>query len=567
MHDLLKLKRASDVQAYLGSLPKGLHKAYQRILNDIGDQAGSAPVIAARTLRWIMNSAVPLSPMELVAAVCQSSDGLVPQDLDIDTEFVLDACHNLVVIIGSTCRFSHLSVQEYLESHDWPNKPDGHLLGAVCLHVLMASEEMVIANSLKEYATDHWYKHFTDFDPESHEDRSVAAPLLLKFLGHPTDSSHYYRVWASEPKAWLTAPRPIDSRDLQPSQWAAFGVVTLGLLATVARWIRDGTLDPNLSSLRNCLLHLAVKSGNLAMCSLLVEAGADINYSTVDLVAPLLRAVLDRQYSIVKLLVEAGADVNYPAVGLGTPLLQAILDRQYSIIELLVRQPKIDVDKGRDITGASALCNAVFMKDCRIVELLLNAGANPDLMEEGEDTQGSAYNGFIPALHIAAGQGTIDIVHVLIQGGANVNLVAGQYQTPLANAVYNHCEAVVHYLIQNGADVNLFRPLYHAVPDVGVSISEISMVLINAGALDHVVNLPAAERTKLDEDFEDVVYWLDEVLVKRDRERIEEAKFPAYVWEWSAQAKRSPSLESCESRNSIWQRTRTGPAESSFSSR
>lgn len=132
MHDLLKLKRASDVEAYLGSLPKGLQKAYQRILNDIGDQAGSAPVIAARALRWIMDSAVPLSPKELVAAVCQSSEGLVPHDLDIDTEFVLDACHNLVVIMDSTCRFLHLSVQEYLESHDWPNKPGDQLLGAVC---------------------------------------------------------------------------------------------------------------------------------------------------------------------------------------------------------------------------------------------------------------------------------------------------------------------------------------------------------------------------------------------------------------------------------------------------
>lgn len=263
-------------------------------------------------------------------------------------------------------------------------------------------------------------------------------------------------------------------------------MVALGLLATVARWIRDGALDPSLSSPRNCLLHLAVKSGNLAMSSQLVEAGADINYSTV---------------------------------ALGTPLLRAVLDRHYSIIELLVKQPEIDVDKGRDINGAPALCNAVVMEDFRIVELLLNAGGNPDLMEEGEDTQGPAYNGFTPALHVAASQGTINIVRILIQGGANVNLVAGKYQTPLANAVYKQYEAVVHCLIQNGADVNLFRPLYHAIPDVGVSVSKVCMALIDGGALDHVMDLPRAERTKLDESYEDVVDWLDEQLAKSNKER------------------------------------------------
>lgn len=486
MHDLLKLKRASDVEAYLGSLPKGLQKAYQRILDDIGDQAGSAPVIAARALKWIMDSAVPLSPKELVAAVCQSSDGLVPQDLDIDTEFVLDACHNLVVIMGSTCRFSHLSVQEYLESHDWPNKPDDQLLGAVCLHLLMASEDIILTNALKEYATYHWYKHFTDCDPEDHEITSVTAPLLSNFLGNPTNSSYNYVVWVSRFEAWGLAPESIDPKDLQPSRSAAFGVVALGLLATVARWIRDGTLDPSLSSSRSSLLHLAVKSGNLAMCSQLVEAGADVNYSTA---------------------------------ALGTPLLRAVLDRRYSIIELLAKQPGIDVDKGRDISGAPALCNAVVMGDSRIVELLLSAGGNPDLMEESENTQGPAYNGFTPALHVAASEGMISVVRALIQGGANVNLVAGRYQTPLANAVYKSHEAVVHCLIQNGADVNLFRPLYHVIPYGGVSISKTCMALVDGGALDHVIDLPLPERTRLDESYEYKVNWLDEQLAKTDKER------------------------------------------------
>ena len=196
---------------------------------------------ASITRSFTMDSAAPLSSEELVAAVCQSSDGLVPQDLDIDTEFVLEACHNLVVIMGSTCRFSHLSVQEYLERYDWPNKPDDQLLGTICLHLLMDSEEIFTINALHKYATCYWHKHVTDCDPEAHEARSVTAPLLLKFLGHPTNSSHYYKVWVKRLKVLRPTARGINYRDLRPSQSAAFGVVALGLLA---RWLGGSETVP-----------------------------------------------------------------------------------------------------------------------------------------------------------------------------------------------------------------------------------------------------------------------------------------------------------------------------------
>lgn len=480
MHDLLKLKRASDVKAYLGTLPIGLEKAYERILNDIGDQTGSAPVIAARALRWIMDSARPLSPEELTAAVCNSSDSLMPQDPDIDTEFVLEACHNLVVIMGSTCRFAHLSVQEYLESHDWPNKPDVQLLGDVCLRLLMASDDTISSSLLSVYATDQWHKHLTGCDPASQEATVVTGHLLSEFLGDPTESSHHYRRWWASTHVW-----PGYYRDWE-QKWAAFGAVTFGLLATVTRWIQDGILDPSLSSPRVCLLHLAVESDNLAMCSLLLEAGADVNYSSVTL---------------------------------GTPLLRAVIDRQLSIIELLVKKPGIDVDKGRDSTGASALCNAIAMGDCRVVELLLDAGANPNLMEECESSQRSAYDGFQPALHIAADRGGINIVRTLIRRGADVNLVAGQYQTALTTAVHEHCSDVVQCLVQNGADVNLFRPLYQHLDNNRRRIDNIAMALVNGGALDYVLDLPRGERTKLDEIYESVINWLDEQLAKTDKER------------------------------------------------
>ncbi len=41
--------------------------------------------------------------------------------LNIDIDFLLEACHNLLVMNEEqdTCSFVHLSVQEYLELHVW----------------------------------------------------------------------------------------------------------------------------------------------------------------------------------------------------------------------------------------------------------------------------------------------------------------------------------------------------------------------------------------------------------------------------------------------------------------
>jgi len=65
-----------------------------------------------------MASIAPLDSQALVAAVCQDPNHHITQPVDIDVEFVLSSCQNLVVIDDSEIiRFSHLSVREYLEVH------------------------------------------------------------------------------------------------------------------------------------------------------------------------------------------------------------------------------------------------------------------------------------------------------------------------------------------------------------------------------------------------------------------------------------------------------------------
>ena len=72
-------------------LPKGLEKAYDEIYKSIREQDGSNPDIADRAFQWVMCSIRPLSPEELVAAVCQNPDIDNLEDVDINIRVVLRA--------------------------------------------------------------------------------------------------------------------------------------------------------------------------------------------------------------------------------------------------------------------------------------------------------------------------------------------------------------------------------------------------------------------------------------------------------------------------------------------
>lgn len=85
----------------------------------------------------IMCSAAPLSSATLVAGVCQDPDTDLVNPVDIDIDVVLDACQNLLVVDSQLdiCRFSHLSVQEFLEKH-WSYQEANGLIAKVCLSLL-----------------------------------------------------------------------------------------------------------------------------------------------------------------------------------------------------------------------------------------------------------------------------------------------------------------------------------------------------------------------------------------------------------------------------------------------
>lgn len=102
----------------------------------------------------------------------------------------------------------------------------------------------------------------------------------------------------------------------------------------------------------------------------------------------------------------------------------------------------------RDSTGRSQLQRACKKGDLEEVNRFIERGADPNECDFGGFT----------CLHEAALAGHTDIVHVLIQNGADVNKQAseaGDMETPLMDACENKHYETVQLLLQHGADPNI----------------------------------------------------------------------------------------------------------------
>ena len=101
----------------------------------------------------------------------------------------------------------------------------------------------------------------------------------------------------------------------------------------------------------------------------------------------------------------------------------------------------------KDLLGYPPLAIAAALGESQIVELLLNAGADPLLL----DTRMGA-----SALHKAAQSGVVDVARLLLERGAFVDQQAPTHgHTPLIDASWHKRSAMVRFLLEHGANPNI----------------------------------------------------------------------------------------------------------------
>lgn len=223
-------------------------------------------------------------------------------------------------------------------------------------------------------------------------------------------------------------------------------------------------------------LYGATPLGNSTLCSQAVkkflEAGADVNHKNINRQTALMNAAQNRNIESIKLLLDANADIHAKDLDDMTPLLHAVKSGSLEATKLLYEKGGKD-DLRNEATAAIALSIAADNAQPEMMKFLLQtADINPNVKGKYGST----------AITMAAMRNNIEVVHLLIEAGADVNIRGSQTAAPITWASNYGYTEIVKLLIAAKADVNIkedWSPLISAARNNHVGTLEI---LIKAGA-------------------------------------------------------------------------------------
>jgi ankyrin repeat protein len=480
------LKLECEIRDRLGRLPEGLKDAYDEIFARIQGKKGIEATIANRALKWVMCSKEwPMSNV-LVAAVSQDPEDETTRDPYVDMDFILGACCNLLVVDAfGICQFPHLSVQEYLEEHQWTMDECHGTVLKVCLALLLDHGNLESANgrfmnraliydvnididlsgtddgftpldALITYAAERWPAHVKSLSSLNDE----LFGLVERFLGSPHESSSTLSAWRE--LAFTTKPSCLKGEGLLiPLQL----VCGLGFCQVFSRWSHMGKIDfDNLNEKLENLMVLGVLGDGTQVVQELISKGADVNRQlSGGRHGCVLEAAAEfGSTEMVRILLAAGAVPNALCrSGVFSSALAAAAASRNNVENI-----RLLLDAGADVNAShtcgdsgSALATAAAKERNNVnIRLLLAAGANVNSLL----TRGNAGNAIIAA----AAEGHTENIQVLLDAGADVNAqaVCGYYGTALIAAIgamyiaaireMGWAEDVVQLLLDAGADAN-----------------------------------------------------------------------------------------------------------------
>ena len=178
-------------------------------------------------------------------------------------------------------------------------------------------------------------------------------------------------------------------------------------------------------------LHEAATFGDVPIMEALLKAGADPNAVRGEGDTPLMVAVHSANPKAVSVLLDHGAEVDARDGWYGETALMIAVSDNYTDVE------KVLIDRGADVNAASTVFNFRRRPMADAV-----APINPP-------------SGGLTPLFFAARQGAIESGKLLIDSGANMNVVEpGDKYTPLLTAIVNDNFDFAALLIEKGAKVD-----------------------------------------------------------------------------------------------------------------
>lgn len=150
----------------------------------------------------------------------------------------------------------------------------------------------------------------------------------------------------------------------------------------------------------------------------------------------------------IKLLLEYGEDINIINSYGRTPLMISVQNKDEKVVKLLLKY-KPDLEQYERGTGYTAIYYAVIIKHPKILHMLLEHGANPNIRYDD--------NQHTPPLIVAIQLSNLKIIKLLLNPKYKVDLYAadGEGNTALGYSIIYNEIMIVKLLLESGVDPNM----------------------------------------------------------------------------------------------------------------
>jgi len=221
----------------------------------------------------------------------------------------------------------------------------------------------------------------------------------------------------------------------------AFAAVYSGNVDLMGYLLENGVDKAVRNADEQTLLHHAIAFRREEMVLYLVDIGVDVNAVDKRGWAPLHMAAWVGDLPVTGQLMGAGGDAAAKLASGETPLHLAVVYNHGEVVEDLLAAG-IDVDQ-LDESGRSALFS---VQSIEVMDLLLNAGADPDISDKA---------GYTPLSAAVVGDDAVVRVGRLIEAGADVNKRIDHGRTAIFNVIPEDVVEVFALLVEKGARLDI----------------------------------------------------------------------------------------------------------------